>query len=409
MESIVDAKQKPQTKPCIACCEQIHANAKVCHHCGKSQANDRWHHVSSILKWAGGITAVFSLVMTLVQVNNLMGDWRYKQTAMNRILYAANIQRDDGDLLTAWNSYKKILDIDPSNQQVFQEQLILVKQWLQTAPVYYKSAGNRTSDVTLSQYLDGMITILYQGLVGLDNSKQAAEIYAYVAWVNIIKSQYHQPWSDAEKLRQTAFKTINKAMLLDDGNLLVNAINTYIPYTTIGREEVWKSYLPSIEKVIYTKNPDSLVNKIKQLILTDLAPAYYLFKYANYLREKNLDTDFKFRKQFIHSELDEIFVKQSDSLDEIKNILTALPANDALQTINFIFDGYKEGERVQLHVAEVSTALINEFSGDKQSALNQFKSIVQTADLDPNNFYEGAVLKLVTNSIERLSAERIVK
>lgn len=62
-------------KSCMACFQSIDKRATVCQHCGSSQVPDKWKHFGSVLKWAGGFTAIISLVVTLGQINNYLNDW----------------------------------------------------------------------------------------------------------------------------------------------------------------------------------------------------------------------------------------------------------------------------------------------------------------------------------------------
>ena len=400
------SKQESLAKLCNACYQPIHPKAKICYHCGKSQANDRWHRLSSFLKWAGGITAVFSLVMTMVQVNDLMGSWRYKQISMDRLLYAANIQRDNGDYLTAWNSYSKILELDPTNGNVFQEQLILVKQWLHTPYVYYRDSQPRDKDKTLSQYLDSMITILYQGLAGQSNPHEAADIYAYLSWVNIMKTQYDQIQDlDREHYAQTAQKLIAKAMQLDDQNLLANAMNAYISYYTESSsfKDAWKRDFPSIDKIIHTSTQDVLVTSIRKLVLTDWTPNDFLFQYANEMREKNLDTAHEFRNFFIERRIVSVFMEASTTYEEQKQFLTALDRESALKTIHYIFSGYENKRIVKYHLDVIAIAFINEFTGDKTAALKQLRELLDTENFDEKSYQDSKILKVIHAAIARLS------
>ena len=100
---------------CIACFEPIHPQAKVCPHCHSSQKPERWYMLGVVLKWLGGAAAVISLIIGVLQLNELLQSTRERAAAIDNLIRAAELQMKGDDLESTLLMTQQALDLDPAS------------------------------------------------------------------------------------------------------------------------------------------------------------------------------------------------------------------------------------------------------------------------------------------------------
>jgi hypothetical protein len=90
-----------EAKRCVACFEEIHLLATRCPHCSSEQSTSRWAPMAMALRWAGGATALLSLVFAVVQLEALVSGWSTQQQLLVEIREAARLQVEAGDFAGA--------------------------------------------------------------------------------------------------------------------------------------------------------------------------------------------------------------------------------------------------------------------------------------------------------------------
>src|SRR5512132_797477 len=104
-------------KQCVACHESIHAEARLCPHCGSAQAPARWTMIGASLKWVGGITAVISLVLATWQLRDLVQATREKVETVVELVRAADLQQAAGNYESALALIDDAMKLDPSSRK----------------------------------------------------------------------------------------------------------------------------------------------------------------------------------------------------------------------------------------------------------------------------------------------------
>jgi tetratricopeptide (TPR) repeat protein len=166
------------TKLCIACHESIHGKATICRHCGTEQQPKPWRSVAQVLKWIGGITAVISLVLGTLQINDLFSDWQERKTAVSQLIDAAALQTDSSDYKGAWQLIDEALSLNPSSLSARQQQMTIAMAWLRNIRVQ----GNET----FSDIVDKLLPTLYLGSVN-ENFNTAANAFTHIGWANYLR------------------------------------------------------------------------------------------------------------------------------------------------------------------------------------------------------------------------------
>lgn len=169
-----------QFKPCIDCFSQIHPKASVCPHCQRPQRKDLWAKIGTILKWIGGATAVFSLLVTMVQVGNIYSGFRSRQQAVNRLVDEGIHQRNFQDYTFAWDSFSKALELEPGHRSAELEQLKLAMEWVRNWRIHLGSP--------LASKLDEIYPVMYRGTTLLPK-QQWGDVYAHLGWASYLRSR----------------------------------------------------------------------------------------------------------------------------------------------------------------------------------------------------------------------------
>ncbi|VAX28092.1 hypothetical protein MNBD_NITROSPIRAE01-2316 [hydrothermal vent metagenome] len=98
MQSLESTKDK---RLCISCKNAIHPEATLCPFCKTAQGASRWQSIGNLLKWIGGISAVFSLIITMIQVSGLYQNMQDKEKTVAEFIKIGNLQRDRGNYSAA--------------------------------------------------------------------------------------------------------------------------------------------------------------------------------------------------------------------------------------------------------------------------------------------------------------------
>lgn len=193
---------------CIACLEPIHSGARICPHCGSRQSGSKWKLLGDILKWIGGITAIISLIVATVQINELFMGWREKRVAVEELIRAAQLQQETSDYLGAWKFIDQALSLEPTSRAARQEQINLALVWVKNISI------NDTE--TFIDAIDQLIPVLYRGATSEDPRK-AATISAHLGWADFLRFRKGNAELDVER----HFK---RSLRLDPENLYGNAM-----------------------------------------------------------------------------------------------------------------------------------------------------------------------------------------
>ncbi len=157
---------------CRACVLEIHPKATVCPHCGSKQSASKLEALSTILRWAGGTTAILSIVIATAQVRDVYSGWSESREAVAELVRAAEVERELGELKRAWSTLESALKIDPASPEVRRAQVdlaeLMARRW----------------DTGADDSWDAQIDVLYRGSASND-LERAARALAHVGWLRI--------------------------------------------------------------------------------------------------------------------------------------------------------------------------------------------------------------------------------
>lgn len=400
------------TKLCRACKEPIKVDATICHHCQTVQKRSLWYPIGNTLKWLGGVTAVFSLLFTLVSANQFLADWRQRQTAINELVTAANEQREIGEYQRAWNSYKEVLTIDPTHSAAGKEQLNLALIWMRTKI--------RALDIEATrEFVEQLIPVLYKGLA-TPNKQEKATIYAHLSWGEYL-NQGSVGWDIVARGQpKKIIHFVDKALNIDPHNNYALAFKAHYMarrfygdnidyvqvdsiFTDVLNRTMNKSYMREIQFYTYTphhaNSSGAVSNRTEYIPLNALA----ISTFASLLDKNQTLTDLQkqfmyliFQYRVVNNTLFEM-VDKSDK-HHVEVVLRYLTENSWLDEDST--DSAKLEEDI---FQDILKAVLYELQGDSQQARKIYNTLLQPHESDRVEYQRSRKRKVVEKGLARLN------
>jgi tetratricopeptide (TPR) repeat protein len=206
---------------CIACRETIIPGASLCPHCNSYQRKSILNFLSVGLKWVGGFTAIFSLVILVNQTQNLLEKLKSTQEAVSQRVASAKLQSKIGDYSGAFQQIKQALVLNPSSPKANSFEVELAMDYLRSIKAIDKRIRVVEQYNSTKDYQLGLI--LYRGAVSATTVQEKATILAHLGWLNILRMRSGTDDLDIDY----HFK---KALEIDPDNLYANAMwGAWIP------------------------------------------------------------------------------------------------------------------------------------------------------------------------------------
>lgn len=168
-----------QRRPCIACREPVHPEARICPHCGSHQRGGGWKFVGSTLKWVGAVTALISLIAGAVQLNGLLQSSRERSESVQRLVKAADMQIEYGDLDSAQQLIEQALALEPGSRAAGERQVAVAMMLLRRGFPY----DFKYNKEEYRKKIDSLLSVLYRG-AGDNDPVKAADALAHIGRAN---------------------------------------------------------------------------------------------------------------------------------------------------------------------------------------------------------------------------------
>jgi tetratricopeptide (TPR) repeat protein len=165
---------------CVACLEPLRAGARRCPHCQAPQRPQRWQVIGDVLKWIGGVTALLSLFLMALQVNNVVSTWTDRQESVADLTMASDLQASAGDYAGAWGLLDQALALEPGSIRVQDHRVDLAMLWVRNVA--------KTGDQTFSEIVNPLLPSLYLGAVR-SGSRERADALAHIGWSNALRAR----------------------------------------------------------------------------------------------------------------------------------------------------------------------------------------------------------------------------
>ena len=225
--------------PCNVCREPIRPGALVCPHCHNRQKRDLGQLLSDGLKWAAGLAAFITLLLSASELNKLVEVWLEKEQAVTEYADAAQLLADSGDHVNAQMLLEKAAELSPASPQVRDLRIELAQNKLRTLLLLDRDGQNlrelKTVQLESGQKVldfEGMypaeekeelenlqvaelIKLFARGTVTSDGPRKAT-LLAHLGWLDLLRN-----YGSVEYDVESSFKD---ALSLDSQNVYANAL-----------------------------------------------------------------------------------------------------------------------------------------------------------------------------------------
>jgi len=365
------------TNQCVACKSNINKNASVCHYCQMPQHSKYIEQIANLLKWAGGITALLTLCITVFQVNEIFDNLKNRKIAINQLVQAGNLQRTSKDYQTAWDSYETALKLDPGFHSARKEQIALAQVWLRNIWVV-------KGEDTFSKLVNKMLPTLYIG-AAISEGKESANISAHIGWAYYLK--YREGNANKEQV-ESHFK---RSLQTDQNNGYAHAMFAF-----------WKGYNGKPIEELKRHFKKGLLNKntkdytrILQLstYLSKKTDGYEkeLFRIVNNMCENKEKILPRYQYEILN-----IYQRNMYDSKRIKEIIHYLTPKAHLFCISCLTNENKPHKHKRQQYQLVKGIIFEEM-GDIEKALNIYQSLQK--EIYPHT---GRLSKTLNKAIERI-------
>jgi tetratricopeptide (TPR) repeat protein len=381
----------------------------------KTKLGNTW---SRLMTWVGGATALIGLFAT---VNGWVGRIEHRREVVDEYqgkMALGAVQAEQGNYAASLQTYGEILKENPSYEPAFDMQLKTAELWAEKIDVEMataageaaseaarlKAGGNaetaredddaigglgqhEDADVAAAAMLDEIMPVLE---VGLTRTKgpQAAGARAHIGWVHWLN--YYL----AERESLAAYEPNERAALaLDSGNVYANAM---MGHAMLVNNENLTEAMHHFGTALATGKETDFVRLLELDGLSrtkERGRRGQLVQVLNEMRKAGQRID---DHHFRWSILDDCFNPGQIDHDELVESLTAVPADEAMQTYLWLDDGQMGMD--QRTEREFLQANLQELSGDKAGSLQKFEALEKELE-----HTSGGTKDQVDEAIARLS------
>lgn len=344
---------------CVACREPIQLDARVCPHCHTAQAPERWKALASILKWIGGVTAVISLVIGMLQLNSLFRNWQDRQETVHELVQAADMQSQAGDYGGAWKLLNQALELDAGSRLARRRQVQVAMQWLRNMRI---AGEQRFTDV-----VEILLPILYRGAASA-SGHTVADIVAHLGWADYLRYREGKQWLDVEQHFQ-------RALSIDPDNVYAHAMQGFWmlwPRNRAGQPDALQRATFHFAAALQSGKERAYVRDLQMRALLnvdhDLEVRLETIRVANQMRLQHESLDAELRRRVLRAYNDALRTEEL-----MQQLVSVLPPADHLHTFLWLNDGTRP--LLEEHIQAFFVARLTEESGDVQQALTRYTTL----------------------------------
>jgi tetratricopeptide (TPR) repeat protein len=349
-------------------------------------ANKRW------LLWIGASAVLLAL---LVAASSFLGigplsNYQAQKSRVHQLINTAQTQINQAEYQSAFKTYQDALKVDPRNQTVMDGQVNSAMLWLQDFHAII-GEGQKAEDIA-GPPLSEIMSVLDAGLARTGgHGARAADILAHLGWAHWLNQHIAQ-----KEFGPAAEQDLRRALTLDPTNVYANSmLGNWLLQTNGSVDEA----LHHFDVAVKTNQQRPLVRKM-QLggMIYNEAPGIRpeLIRVANQMRINSEPMSDRYKQRILS------YYSPINSRDDLKEVLSAVPPNDAWATFLWLNDKQATGGelRQQRIWHEFIRASILEISGKSAEALAMFRALQDR--LKPGA-YSGRMRDHVAAAIKRLS------
>lgn len=222
---------------CVACMEPLQPGAKVCPHCHSRQHRSPTQTFTDGLKWAAGIAALITLILSASELNQLVEVWLKNEHAVAEYIDAARLLAESGDHSNAQSLLQRATELDPASAELRDLRIELAQKKLRTFLLLDRngqyptelvkeknSSGQEVLDFRYRDnaaqelenlQLDSLAPLFARGVVTATQQRKAT-LLAHLAWIDLLRRYGPVEFRVNERFQQ--------ALAIDQANPYANAM-----------------------------------------------------------------------------------------------------------------------------------------------------------------------------------------
>lgn len=336
---------------------------------------------STIVKWAGGITALMTLATGLYKITESLYERRDRQRQVAELLQVAENQRSRNAFSEAWESLEAARKLQTEKEKIDRAQEELAMAWLEN--VRLKEGQSFTQIVAKIE------PILDRGLQR-GEPRRKGDLQAHLGWATFLRYREGGPGTPPAPLYE-------KALQIDPQNVYAHAM--------LGHWILWTTRdLPAakmhFEAAVASGRVEPYVRKLQLAALANARmpeAEIEMFRVADEMRKKNQPID-SADKMRLWDAYDSLLRNTGD--DSTEKALRAIPPEEHLSTFQWLLNGEALEEDRRLHL-DYWLGILQEASGRRAEAVQTLNAVSAKLTGRP-----GALRNRTEAALKRLSDRR---
>jgi tetratricopeptide (TPR) repeat protein len=342
--------------------------------------------------WIGAATAVALIIVGVFGflATRKPDESRGANYAIEAQLATARSQANRGEYESAFRSYQKVLAEHPADSATLDLQADAAMGWIRNFHVLVPE-GKKAEDLA-GPALAELISVFDAALARTDaKGSRAADVLAHLGWAHWLNQRMaHKEFGPA------AERDLRESLRLDASNVFANAmLGNWIIQNNRSTDEA----LRCLEAAVKTGKERAFVRRMQLGAMTyndDPRISQELIRAVNDMRKNGEPIEDVYKRRTLSA------YSPMNSMDELKQTLSALPPDEALATFQWL-DGpltqASEADQRRLR-RDFINAIILEVAGKNQEALAAFSTLGRELK---KRGYDGRFVNHVSDAVKRLS------
>lgn len=313
--------------------------------------------LSTILKWAGAVAAIASLVITLSQVTDLFQGFSRRHREVTELVKAGKAEQDRKDYPAAFASYESAVKLDPGSRPAREGEAQSAMRWLENI-----SADGHT----FTEVADRLLPVLDQAATTAQG-REAADLAAHVGWANFLK------YREGSREGVTVEENYRRAISLDPQNVYAHAMwGHWIMWQGGKPEDADRHFSAALASG--RERPYVRELQISAWLNREGEPEAEaaLLRVANDMRKSGESMRNSYRRR-LRGDIEVKFEERQ----ELAQVLSALPPADMAATFEWLGPaaGDASDEAWKLEADAFVRANLSEMSGDRNQAVAAYGAL----------------------------------
>lgn len=362
----VQPPSESEEKECVACHEKIRLEAGLCPFCRTTQYRSKKQFIIAGLKWIGGVTAIITLVISSINLNDIVTSAKRRSTAVEELVTGAAMMRRMENVDSASNLLSEALKIDPISKAALELQVEIAMEKVRDV-----IGRIDKGDV---KGIEPMLPIIERGTGELDN-RRAADALAHLGWINYLRSAAYKEHYKTDIYFQEAFK-------LDPDNCYAHVLRANWCLANQRYEKIDNPFEQAMRHYREVEKSSRKINGLEKIIWRNLANTRFdgadilILDRANDYRKRGKDID-REAKKFIMALYCKAFLNEK----KIKNIIRRIPSQELKKTFDWIQknNAISNDEKIacgNTFEHRYISIMLDEISGDASTTMARYRTLI---------------------------------